>query len=141
MKYNISLIDERGEIAAVYNGIAQNDVGVNTDIFDGYIKKTGIETAVRVMAPDVILCDEICTEDTSAIKYAVSCGISICATLHGENIDDVKAKLPFYKAFDMIVFLDKDSRPGIISEIKRIDKNAENESDFISDNNNNKDRK
>lgn len=141
MRYNIALIDERGEIAAVYNGIAQNDVGINTDIFDGYVKDTGIETAVRVMAPDVIICDEICTGDTSAIGYALSCGVNICATLHGESIEDVKSKLSFYKAFDMVVFLDKGRRPGVISEIKRINKNDEDESDFVFDDNNINDRK
>lgn len=35
--YKTSVIDERGEIAAVWNGIPQNEVGINTDVFDGYL--------------------------------------------------------------------------------------------------------
>ena len=32
MKYNVSLIDERGyEIAAMYKGVPQNDVGLGWD--------------------------------------------------------------------------------------------------------------
>ena len=62
--YRIALIDERGELAAVWNGVPQNDVGVNTDVFDGYDKPTGIMTAVRVMSPQVVICDEIGSGDS-----------------------------------------------------------------------------
>jgi stage III sporulation protein AA len=92
-KYKLSLIDERGEIAAVYHGISQNDVGIYTDVFDGYCKADGIETAVRVMSPDIIVCDEIgCENDISAIKHAMNCGVKIIAAVHAGNLEELKCR-------------------------------------------------
>ena len=39
----IGLVDERGEIAATYKGVAQNDVGIRTDIIGNVSKTKGIE--------------------------------------------------------------------------------------------------
>lgn len=92
-KYKLSLIDERGEIAAVYNGVSQNDVGIYTDVFDGYCKADGIEAAVRVMSPNIIVCDEIGSEsDVSAIKRAMNCGVKIIATVHAGNLEELKCR-------------------------------------------------
>lgn len=55
----VAVIDERGEIAAVHNGIPENDVGLNSDILTGFTKVDGIEHAVRLLSPDYIICDEI----------------------------------------------------------------------------------
>ena len=55
----IGLVDERGEIAATYKGVAQNDVGIRTDIIGNVSKTKGIEMLIRSMAPDIIACDEI----------------------------------------------------------------------------------
>lgn len=55
----VAVIDERGEIAAVHNGMPENDVGLNSDILTGFTKADGIEHAVRLLSPDYIICDEI----------------------------------------------------------------------------------
>ena len=31
---NVGLVDERGELAALYKGIPQNDIGIRTDILE-----------------------------------------------------------------------------------------------------------
>ena len=36
---NVGLVDERGEIAAMYKGIPQNDVGLRTDVLDNVSKE------------------------------------------------------------------------------------------------------
>lgn len=62
IKFNgltVSVIDERGEIAAMYRGIPQNDVGIRTDVLDNVPKVIGIRMAVRSLAPQVIVADEI----------------------------------------------------------------------------------
>lgn len=54
-----AIIDERGEIAAVYNGLPQNDIGVNTDVLNLFPKEEGIMQAVRSLSPEYLVCDEV----------------------------------------------------------------------------------
>lgn len=71
---NVAVIDERGEIAAMYKGSPQNDVGMRTDILDNIPKATGMKMLIRSMNPRIIAADEIGSkEDVEAIEYAVCC--------------------------------------------------------------------
>lgn len=56
---DVSVIDERGEIAAMYEGEPQNDIGIRTDVLENITKPLGIKMLVRSMAPKVIVADEI----------------------------------------------------------------------------------
>ncbi|MCL2256240.1 MAG: stage III sporulation protein AA, partial [Firmicutes bacterium] len=56
---NILLIDERNELAAVANGVAQLDVGTSTDIISNCSKEYAFESAIRALRPDIIICDEL----------------------------------------------------------------------------------
>ncbi len=125
-QYKTAVIDERGEIAAVCGGIPQNDVGANTDIFNGYSKRDGIETAVRSMSPDIIICDEAGNdEDFSSFRYAMTCGVKICASIHASCMEDISAKKDFCGEFDYIVFLDKiPGNPFRIVKAVQYDKNG-----------------
>lgn len=63
------VVDERGEIAAMYRGIPQNDVGIRTDVIENISKSKGMKILIRSMAPEVIACDEIGSkEDIEAIR-------------------------------------------------------------------------
>lgn len=63
------VVDERGEIAAMYNGAPQNDVGIRTDVIENISKSKGMKMLIRSMAPEVIACDEIGSkEDVEAIR-------------------------------------------------------------------------
>lgn len=63
------VVDERGEIAAMYKGIPQNDIGIRTDIIENIPKAEGIKILIRSMAPEIIACDEIGSkEDVQAIR-------------------------------------------------------------------------
>lgn len=55
----VSVIDERGEIAAMHRGVPQNNIGIRTDVLDNIPKVLGIRMAVRSLAPQVIVADEI----------------------------------------------------------------------------------
>ena len=54
----IGVVDERGEIAAIYKGIPQNDIGIRTDVIDNVPKPEAMRILVRSMAPQIIACDE-----------------------------------------------------------------------------------
>ncbi len=63
------IVDERGEIAAIYQGIPQNDVGLRTDVIENISKEKGMRMLIRSMAPEIIACDEIGSkEDVKAIR-------------------------------------------------------------------------
>ena len=63
------VVDERGEIAAMYKGVPQNDIGIRTDVIENISKPKGIKMLIRSMAPEVIACDEIGSkEDIDAIR-------------------------------------------------------------------------
>ena len=36
---NVGVVDERGEIAAMYRGVPQNDIGLRTDVLDNVSKE------------------------------------------------------------------------------------------------------
>lgn len=92
--YNISVIDERGEIAAMYAGYSFLDVGERTDVISFIDKAFGMQMAVRSLAPDVVCTDEIGNmADVEAIKYLCKCGVSYITTMHGKSIEDVKLSL------------------------------------------------
>ncbi len=124
----VSLIDERCEIAAAYKGFSQNDVGVMTDVFDGYGKYDGIITAVKVMSPEVIVCDEIgADEDFKALVYALNSGVKIIATCHCENFEELSnkpviSKLIEYRAFDIAIMLGDRQRLGQVINVKKFGK-------------------
>lgn len=90
---NIGLVDERSEIACCYNGVPQMDVGIRTDVLDGCPKARGMIMLIRSMSPDLIATDEIGRpEDVVAIEEAINAGVTIVATVHGKDIDDIKKR-------------------------------------------------
>lgn len=86
----VGVVDERGEIAAMYKGIPQNDIGVRTDVIDNMPKPEAMRMLVRSMSPDIIACDEIGSlEDVKAIDYAMYSGVKGIFTAHGKDIDEI----------------------------------------------------
>ena len=84
------VVDERGEIAAIYKGIPQNDIGIRTDVIDNVPKPEAMRILVRSMAPQIIACDEIGSkEDIEAINYVMCSGVKGIFTAHGNDIEDV----------------------------------------------------
>ena len=112
----VGVVDERGEIAAMYKGIPQNDIGIRTDVIDNMPKPEGIRILVRSMCPDVIACDEIgSVEDIKAIDYAMCSGVKGIFTAHGKDIDEVNrnselSKLLNKHIFERIILLNPEKR-------------------------------
>ena len=111
--YNVSIVDERSEIAACFLGVPQNDIGIRSDVMDLVGKVDGIKMMVRSMRPDFIATDEIGTdEDAEAILYALNSGVKVIATAHGNSVGDLykskKMKELFEnKVFNKIVLINK----------------------------------
>lgn len=92
------IVDERGEIAAMYKGVPQNDVGIRTDIIENVDKYKGIHMLIRTMAPEIVACDEIGSKkDVEAIHYALFSGVKGIFTMHGRNIEDIKNNKQVYE--------------------------------------------
>ena len=125
---NVGVVDERGEIAAMYRGIPQNDIGIRTDILDNVNKATGITMLIRSMSPKVIVADEIgVIEDVEAILYALCSGVKGIFTAHGGDLEDIKLNPAIHKliekcAFERIIFLTDKREKGEIEKIYEIDK-------------------
>lgn len=93
----ITLIDEREEIAVMYRGQPQMDVGPRTDVLSGCPKALAISMALRAMNPQIIAVDEITVrEDLRAISQAAGCGVALLATIHAANVEELQAK-PLYQ--------------------------------------------
>lgn len=104
-RYRTALIDERGELAAVSFGLPQNDVGLLTDVFDRYPRGAAIETAVRVMSPQIIVCDEIgSAEDLKDLSYAMDSGVKLICTCHCGSLDELNRRPNISTLIEMGVF-------------------------------------
>ena len=85
----VSIIDERREIAASYQGIPQRDIGFS-DVLSGFPKAEGIIRAIRTLSPKIIICDEIGgVEDAEAIKKSLNSGVGIIASIHAKSTDEM----------------------------------------------------
>ncbi|NLY78205.1 MAG: stage III sporulation protein AA [Tissierellia bacterium] len=93
MGLKIGVIDERSELAGMYNGVAQHDLGPRVDVLDGCSKKDGTIMLLRAMSPDVIVMDEIGgIDDVAAIHEIIKAGVKIIATVHGSSIEDLRTR-------------------------------------------------
>lgn len=124
---NVGVVDERGEIAALYKGMPQNDIGIKTDVIENVHKSIGIKMLIRSMAPKVVVADEVGNkDDIEAINYAVCSGCKGIFTAHGNTIEDIMLN-PVLKTlsnnhiFDKIIFLDTATK-GNIKEVYEMNK-------------------
>ena len=131
---DVSVIDERGEISAMYEGTLQNDLGIRTDVIRNVPKALGIKMCIRSMAPKVIAVDEIGNlGEAEAIKNAFCSGIKGIFTAHGDNFSDIclnselKNLLKNY-IIEKIIFLDKKEKGKLkyVYELDRKNKKYKN---------------
>jgi stage III sporulation protein AA len=111
---SILLIDERGEVAAVSEGVSALDVGDYTDILTGVDKTLAYENVIRAMRPDMIVTDELFGgEDIKSISEIVRAGVFVMATVHARGIDELKNTSfgEVLRVFDYFVILERVGSP------------------------------
>ena len=102
---NVGLVDERGELAAMFKGVPQNDIGIRTDVLDNIPKAIGMRMLIRSMSPNVIVADEIGnSDDVEAINYAICCGIKGIFTAHGATFEDLALNPTIKQLLNMCIF-------------------------------------
>lgn len=89
----MGVVDERGELAAMYNGVPMTQVGIRTDVMDGCPKAAGLMMLLRGMNPQVLAADEITApEDVEALEQAAGCGVALLCSAHGGTPDDLRRR-------------------------------------------------
>lgn len=87
------LADERGEVAALRQGVPQLEVGPLADVLDGCPKGEGLLLLLRAMAPQVLAMDEIThPRDVSALCQGANCGTALLATAHGSSLEELERR-------------------------------------------------
>lgn len=86
---NVSVVDERGEIAGLWNRRTCNDVGTHTDVLDGCPKKEGMIMLLRSMSPEIIAADELGSDgDIRSAETILYAGVKLICTVHGYDMND-----------------------------------------------------
>lgn len=105
---HVAVCDERGELFSQPLG---KDEGKRIDVLRCERRENALMTLLRSMSPDVLVADEIGTEeDARAIAEMARCGVGLLATAHGGSFAEL-IKRPTLRAllqdgaFDRIVWL------------------------------------
>jgi stage III sporulation protein AA len=119
----VGVVDERGEIAGMWQGQPTYNLGCRTDILDGCPKAIGMGMLIRSMSPRIVAVDELGhPQDVEAVLDALRTGVSVLSTAHAESGDEAR-KRPVLKAlfasgvFERIVILSRRKGPGTVESI------------------------
>ncbi len=122
----ICIVDERNEFGGKYQNDFLLDVGANTDVLTGFEKAKGIEIAARTLSPEMIVCDEISTQnELDSIKFAFSSGIKFALSVHIGDKSDLFTK-PIIRdllstgEFEYIILLDEYTYKPEVIEVSEI---------------------
>ena len=121
--FTVGVVDERSEIAACYQGVPQNHIGMRTDVLDSCPKVEGMRMLLRAMAPQIVAVDEIGKgEDCEAIQEMLNAGVSILCTVHGKDEKECLRR-PYLKElmeqglFERIIILSNRKGPCTVETI------------------------
>lgn len=114
----VAVLDTRGELSPGF------DLGPSADVLLSVPKGAGFQMAIRVLSPDVLICDELAPEDLPAVRASVFAGVGLIATVHAHASDPLSR--PFIRelagagAFRTMVALRGRDSPFGIGELRRI---------------------
>ncbi|UWG95721.1 stage III sporulation protein AA [Dehalobacter sp. DCM] len=119
----VGVVDERSEIAGMWQGVPAFDLGCRTDILDRCPKAQGMIMLIRAMAPDILAVDELGSpEDAFALGEAVRCGVKILATAHARSPAELGNRILLKnlletEVFERIVVLSRKNGPGTLEGV------------------------
>ncbi|MDO4174448.1 MAG: stage III sporulation protein AB [Eubacteriales bacterium] len=100
-----ALADERSELAALYGGVPQFDIGRHTDVMDGCPKAEAAMMMLKTMSPQLLVLDEITSDaDLYAAEYASHCGVAVLASAHAWDLDDFRLRPLYQRLLDRNIF-------------------------------------
>ncbi len=111
----VAVVDERGEIAGPW------DLGPCTDVLRGYPKAQGLDIALRMLSPEVIVCDELSPSDLGPVRETAFAGAALVASVHAAwqelHSRPLCRSLLATGAFATVVGLSGRARPGEIARV------------------------
>lgn len=127
MGRNVAIVDERCEIAPVGASGFYEPMPLHCDVLSGYPRHIGMQHALRALAPDVLLCDEVgALDEMEAIAQAANAGVGLIVTIHAQDRETLRRR-PQYAAllrtgaFSEVAFLAGRAMPGKISEVYHVE--------------------
>ena len=118
----VAVVDERGELAGFCDGCC---------VLRGYEKGTGILMAIRSLAPQVVLCDELGTlQEVEAVIAALHSGVSVITTIHAGTRTELLRReagrrLLASRGFSTVAILGERPHPGVLREVFSADELAQ----------------
>lgn len=119
----VGVVDERGELAGMWQGVPAYNLGYRTDVLDGCPKAIGMNMLVRSMAPQVIAMDELGhSADVTALLDALRTGVRILSTAHAASLEEARRRpaldqLLAQGMFERLVVLSRKHGPGTIEGV------------------------
>ncbi|WP_041722586.1 AAA family ATPase [Caldicellulosiruptor saccharolyticus] len=119
--FRVVVIDERSEISTYSQ--EQSKLGTRTFVLDGVDKLNGVFMAIRSLNPQIIAMDELGgPQDYLAVAEASKMGVKVIATMHGENLHELKKRTYSKRVleqnvFEKVIFLSSKDGPGTVEEI------------------------
>lgn len=102
---SVAVADERCEIAALSNGVPQFEIGACTDVIEGCGKKEAVIMLLKTMSPALLVVDEITApEDVEAVALCAHCGVSVLASAHARNLEDLQKRALYRTLLDLGLF-------------------------------------
>lgn len=121
----VVVLDERGE----FSGLLQ-DPFCAAEVLSGYPKAEGILRALRFLAPELIVCDEINSgEEVDALALAAGAGAAVIASIHADSPQNLYHRPVWQQmcalgCFTYTAYLAGRDHPGVVQLVR---KEAENE--------------
>jgi stage III sporulation protein AA len=119
----VGVVDERSEIAGMWQGISSFDLGCRTDVLDRCPKAQGLNMLIRSMSPTVVAVDELGgPEDAAALHDALRCGVKILATAHAGTLEELCRRVYLKElfqnqVFERVVILSRSRGPGTVEGV------------------------
>ncbi len=78
----VAVVDSREELCPANEGTL-------AEVLRGYPRGAGMEIALRTLAPEVLVCDEVTASALEALEETAYSGVPLVASMHGTSVEEV----------------------------------------------------